>query len=122
MKKGIFKEAWNWTKEHKKGIILSVVTVVGGVVLYKAGASYVERVVKPNMPLPNPEGFVPEIDVGVVGDYARYPGGVVDLWMDKVRLGDMGKLGEELVEQIPDLSENSTMFMITNIFPEGEAT
>lgn len=111
------KEFWN---EHKKEIVLTAAAVVGGIVLVKTGAKYV-KFVKSNAALPNPEGFIPAIDVGVVGDYARYERGDVELWMDNMPLADMGKLGEEIAEKVPDLPENPIVWALLNIRP-GDRT
>ena len=111
------KNAWEFVKENKKKIIFGAAAVVGGFILFKTGAKYV-KIAKAITPLPNPEGFTPEIGVGEVVDFARYDSGSVDLWMDKIPLADMGKLGEEIVEKVPDLPENPIVWSVMNIRPD----
>lgn len=119
MKNNMMKKIWNWTKDHKKEIIITAATAVGGICLIKAGVDCVKIVknVKSNMALPNPEGFIPEIGVGTVGDYARYERGDVELWMDNIPLAELGKLGEEIANKVPDVPENPVVWALLSVRP-----
>ena len=70
-------------------------------------------------PMPNPEKFIPDIDIGVVTDYGKYAEGTVtELWMDHIPLDKMGALATEIREKVPGIPENAIVWTILNIRPD----
>lgn len=112
-----------WIKEHKTEILIATGTVVlGGLCIYgvtkktpKVDTSALATTfVKPeHLKL---EGF----DVGVCDDVLKYNDGGVELWLDNVKLEQMGQLGEEIVKRVTDLPENPNVWALLCIREDRE--
>ena len=107
--RGHIKNVRNWIKDHKKEIgiitVTSVVSAAGGIILYKKfGHIDVACDWKPSE-------FT--FDTGVYdgsNNLYRYHDGAAEIFMyEDIPLSAMGKLGEYLIEQIPDLPDNRTV-------------
>lgn len=96
------KNVWEWVKEHKKEIAIvgavSIVSAAGGIVLYKKFDSASMR-----------DCYLPMLDISAGND--RYHGGGVQIaiYDDSFSLDAMGKLGEHIAENIPDLPDNPSI-------------
>lgn len=93
------KNMLGWCKEHKKEIaiagIISIVSAVGGIVLYK-------KFERTN----TIEWHLPALDISP-GDIRYHDGGTqIAIYDDNFPLAAMGKLGEYIAESIPDLPDN----------------
>jgi hypothetical protein len=109
------KNAWEFVKEHKKEFAIAAVTVIGGVILIKS-------VSKPectknigHFTIHKPEKNLPDLGVGVVGDVIQYDDAVTEIWMDHIPLSDMGKLGEAIRENFPDIPDDYETWALLNI-------
>lgn len=73
------ENAWEWVKDHKVEIACGVVTIICGAVFVKAckESRVIFKALEGAKPMPNPENFIPDIDIGVVNDYAKYAEGTV---------------------------------------------
>lgn len=97
------KNAWNWVKEHKKEIAIagaiSVVSAVGGIVLYKKFG----RIDVAN------DWQLPKLnisDVDIDSNVRRHDGAIEVFIYEDFPLAAMGKFGEYLAENIPYLPDN----------------
>lgn len=100
-----------WIKEHKAEILIVTGTaVLGGLCIYgvskktpksdiKELFDSIDKIKPENIEL---DGF----DVGMCDRAVKYPGGVIDLWVENVKLEQMGDLGEEIIKRVPELPSN----------------
>ena len=93
------KNMWGWTKEHKKEIaiagLISIVSAVGGIVLYKKFEH--TNVV---------DWCPPKLDF-FDEDIVRHHDGAYECFIyEDIPLAAMGKFGEYLAENIPELPDN----------------
>lgn len=109
------KNAWEFIKGHKKVIAGTAITVIGGVVLFKSlpKNKCTEHVV--HLTNPKPEKILPDFGVGVVQDVLQYEDHITEIWMDHIPLADMGKLGEAIRDNIPDIPENYEVWALLNL-------
>lgn len=115
------KNALEWVKDHKVEIACGAVTIVCGAVFVKAckESRAMLKALEATKPMPNPEKFIPDIDIGVVTDYGKYAEGTVtELWMDHIPLDKMGALATEIREKVPGIPENAIVWTILNIRPD----
>ena len=61
---------------------------------------------------------LPNLGIGEVVDCMKYDNGALELMMDKVPITEVGNLGESILKNIPDVSENSKLWMLMGIFEE----
>ena len=110
-------KVFEWIKEHKTAILVTAGTVaLGGLCLYGVSkktpkldtASKSTFVMPKRLPL---TGF----DVGVCDDVIKYDNGTVELWLDNVNLEQMGDLGDEIMNRIPELPENPNVWALLSI-------
>lgn len=93
---------------------------VGGVVLYKVCKTE-PRITTHELKATfdgalNPEHIkIQDFEVGGLDDVVKYGNGSTELWLDRVGIGDIGKLGEEIESKIPDIPENAHIWMLMNI-------
>lgn len=114
------ENAWEWVKEHKIEVACGVVTLVSGIVLFKAckRSQGIIKALETMKPMPNPDKFIPEIDIGTVNDYAKYAKGTVtELMMDNIPLDTMGALAAEIREKVPGIPDGAIVWTILNIRP-----
>ena len=104
-----------WIKEHKVEILAATgVAVLGGLCVY--GVS--KKKPKIDMSALNNICIGPEhlkldgFDVGVCDDVLKYDDGCVELWLDNVKLEQMGDLGGEIVKRVTDLPENPNVWAL----------
>lgn len=96
------KNTWKWVKEHKKEITIagaiSIVSAFGGIVLYK-------KFDHTNMI----DLYLPALDISPGN--SRYHGGgtQIAIYDEVFPLATMGKLGEYIAENIPDLPDNPSV-------------
>jgi len=127
------KNAWEYVKAHKKEICIVGFTTIAGVILYKTTKTAIDTesisaldklINKPvkdyvkdyqNMSV---EGF----GVGELDDYfIKYNSGAVELMVDKMTLGDIGKLGEAIEAACPnDIPNNPSVWALLCIRGENE--
>lgn len=112
------KSVWNFIKERKEEIavtaITAVVMTVSGVILFKSASTKSGDYI-PHFTLPKPEKILPDLGVGEVSDVIRYDDGMVELWMDHIPLSYMGKLGEVIRAEFPDIPDNFETWALLNI-------
>lgn len=112
-------KAIEWIKEHKKDILVTGITaVVGGLGLY-----YISK----KMPKCKNIGSATEsltdtfkseilnvidIGVGALDDAVKYNNGTVELWLDNLRIDELGDLGEAITNNVPDLPENANVWAL----------
>lgn len=113
-----------WIKEHKTEILIVTGTaVLGGLCVYGVTKKKTPKVdtsaltnafVKPeHLKL---EGF----DVGVCDDVLKYNDGGVELWLDNIKLEQMGDLGGEIMKRVTDLPENPNVWALLCIREDRE--
>ena len=115
------EKVWVFVKEHKKEILIgSGIAILGGFGLYKAtrykpsckcsiGKSLLESVNDCR------ETITPDLGVGTLGDAFKYDGGTIELWMDNLNIEDLGKLGEGIVNNIPDVPKDAKVWALLDI-------
>ena len=120
------KNAWEWTKDHKKQIGLAVATTVCGVGLWKNRNHLTFMNAVQNIDKPKEIDIWPkkldliDLGIGALDDAMRYKDGSVVLWMDQIPLSDMGNLGEAICDNIPDLPGNSSVCALMCVKPNVE--
>lgn len=127
MKKKI-KNAWEWTKEHKKEIglgALAVITTVGGVVLFKkfnnpANGCIVEHKIAKVSDVWSKQLYINDIGVGALDDAKLYEQGCIELWMDDIPLTAMGELGETIWEHFENegITKDSEVWALLDVSPK----
>ena len=110
------KNMWGWIKEHKKEIaiagLISIGSAAGGVFLY-------EKIKSINVA----NDWVPTkfnvSDVDFDGNLVRHHDGATEIFVyDCVPLAVMGKFGENIIENIPDLPDNPTTMYVELVIPK----
>lgn len=98
MKKHV-ENMWDWVKEHKKEIaiagVASVISVIGGIIVYRK----IESAKTFDLHLP-------ALDISPGSDRFHGGGTQIAIYDDVFPLAAMGKLGECIAENIPDLPNN----------------
>lgn len=117
------KNAWEWTKEHKKEVALgacAVVVTACGVILFKNRQHSVDiKQAFKSVSDWRPEKLETDLGVGKLDDAMRYPDGMVELWMDDIPLKDMGTLGDAIAAEIPDVPGDSTVWALLAVKPNN---
>lgn len=54
-----------------------------------------------------------------LADAWKYKDGSIELMLDKCHLDNLGKLGEEILEKVPEVPENEQVWMLMNIHPKN---
>jgi hypothetical protein len=98
------KNTWNWIKEHKKEIAIagaiSIVSAVGGIVLYKK----IEDINATKHWMPPKLNIS---DTGIDDNLVRHHDGATEVSIyEDIPLAALGKFGEYLAENIPNLPDN----------------
>ena len=115
------KKAWGFVKEHKKIILIcSGVVILGSLGLYgvnKIKPSYRTVFGKTTFKsgMDCNKTILPNLGVGDLGDAVKYDGGTVELWLDNLTLDDIGKLGEGIINNIPNVSKDSKIWALLDI-------
>ncbi len=97
------KNTWNWIKEHKKEVAIagaiSIISAFGGIVLYKKfDRTNVVDWCPPKLNIS---------DVSIDGNLVRHHDGAIEISIyEDIPLAAMGKFGEYLAENIPNLPDN----------------
>jgi hypothetical protein len=111
--------AIEWIKEHKWKILIAGSSIVlGGLGLYaiskKAGYKIsVEQSLDTKTNIFKAERLnVIDLGVGALDDAIRYNDGTVELWLDNIRLDELGQLGEGINDNIPGLPENANVWAL----------
>lgn len=112
-------KAVEWFKEHKWEILVAGSTIVlGGLGIYaiskKAGHRIsIEQALDTETDVfASKKMYLTDIGVGALDDAIRYNDGTVELWLDNVKLDELGKLGEGITENISDLPENANVWAL----------
>lgn len=122
--KAKMNKVWNWAKEHKDEIIMASGTVVlTGIGIYcclkmpgqNAKSAFEDIADQLECEVSKPEKIAPMLGVGKLEEALRYDDGVIELWMDKLKMEDIGKLGEGIVDNIPNVPENAEVWILMNI-------
>ena len=118
------KNAWEWTKEHEKEIIIATcagVAAICGVILFKNSKNPAVTAIKKAFSSEwRPEKLnILDLGVGKLGDAMKYPDGTVELWLDDVPLADMGALGDAITDQISDISGNNGVWALLSVKPNN---
>ena len=98
------KKGWEWIKDHKKEIaivgVTSIVSAIGGVILYK-NFSHTNVMKNWNPPKLNIS------DNSIDGNLVRCHDGAVELFIyEEIPLDAMGEFGKYIMANIPDLPNN----------------
>lgn len=123
MKTNKIENVCTWIKDHKIEIVCGVVTVIGGVVLYKVGQHKNSIVIALNEaePIDARVKYKPDISIGTVIECVRYPDfDCTELLIDDVPLDAMGDLVEEIKDKIPNIPENAIINTVLSIYPSKE--
>ena len=114
------KKVVNYIKEHKTEIIVgSGVTILGGICahkIYKADKG--TKCIKTNNILKVEHITDVDLGVGKVEDIIRFPEGAIEFWVDNVDIKDVGKLGESMMTNVPDVTADSELWMLTVVKPK----
>lgn len=99
------KNTWNWIKEHKKEVAIagaiSIVSAVGGIALYKKfdRANVIDLQLSKLLP--------DEGDNYLDSNVFRHHDGAYECFIyEDIPLAALGKFGEYLAENIPELPDN----------------
>lgn len=118
--KNKFNKAWEFVKDYKREILIGAgVAIAAGFGLYKITSRKpeiivdLEQISTETMNCKNL--FKPELGVGVVEDAIKYDCGTIELMVDQLKLSDIGKLGEEIANKIPDIHENAKVWSLISI-------
>lgn len=124
--KAAIEKAWNFVKENKKVIIFATTVAGGTILLATLESQRVSRQLdkitnRPPMPLPTyrdvdykseigevAEVYVVENDKGVANE--------VELMINCVKTEDLGKLGEEIINNIPEVKPDQELSLWINGF------
>ena len=108
-------KVFEWIKEHKMELLIAAGTVaLGGICLYKCsntkskielGTSSKPSIGPKKIPLTC-------FGVGACDDALKYNDGTVELWLDNINLDQMGDLGDEIANCIPELPENPNVWAL----------
>lgn len=117
-----FSKVKAWFKENKTKILVCVGTAaVGGLAIYAVGKTVPALTIKSTTFKTEDASkfktnFDPGLVIGEVGDAIKYKDGNVELWMDKIKLSELGQLGEDIAAKIPEANENSYVWALMNIY------
>ena len=97
------KNTWNWVKEHKKEVAIagaiSIISAVSGIVLYKKfdSANTIDWL-PPKLNISN---------TSIGGNLVRHHDGAYECFIyEDIPLAALGKFGEYLAENIPELPDS----------------
>lgn len=102
MKKDEFKK---WVKEHKKGILIGVGATVALIALKPLKKWYDYISWEQELPLDLKTGCVESAT-----EYMDY----IETYLCGIKSSDMGDLGKELAEKLPNVTEDTTFYAILN--------
>lgn len=97
------KNTWEWVKEHKKEVTIagaiSVVSALSGIILYKKfNCANVIDWCPPKLNIS---------DTSIDGNLIRHHNGAIEVLIyEDIPLAAMGRFGEYLAENIPDIPDN----------------
>jgi hypothetical protein len=117
------QKAKDYVKEHKKEILivsgLAIIGVVAGVGLNKVSKNGSHDLTDVLNTISGQEHTKPDLGVGITEDVVRYEdNGLIELWLDNLKLSDIGKLGEGITENISDVPENAKIWALMSIQEE----
>lgn len=118
------KKALEFVKEHK----VEILVITGGVVLGCLGIRHLQKketemlgdLILETTNTVWPDDITKNVcwdgAVGCVDDILKYPNnGAIELWLDRMQLQDLGKLGEDILTRIPDVPENHKVWALLSI-------
>lgn len=107
-------KVFEWIKEHKTEILIATGTIVlGGLCVYGVSKKTPKVDSTSTKIFAGPEHLkLTGFDVGVCDDVLKYNDGSVELWLDNVKLEQIGELGGEITKRIPELPENSNVWAL----------
>ena len=118
------KKAWEFVKEHK----VEILVVTGATVLGCLGIRHINKkeakmlgdLLVENKNIVWPDDITKNVcwdgAVGCVDDILKYPdNGTIEMWLDRIYLNELGKLGEDILARIPDLPENHEVWALLSI-------
>lgn len=110
----------NWVKDHKWEIIGAAALVAGafgvGYVLQRNASAKTVTIDIPANPLKPEHLKVTDWAVGKLDDIMKYDNGAYELWMDEVPIEDMGKLGEEILNNCT--TQGRTAWILLEVHPD----
>lgn len=115
------KKAWDWIKEHKKEILITTGTVVGvGVLGYfgvKSWNKYPNTIVDQLNDvdtdqhwLENPVAKLDHVTITDLWNHGEFTEGIIN----DFTAADMGKVGEELMANIPEVKSDTVLSAVFN--------
>ena len=111
-----------FVKKNSGKILLVTSSAVAGIILYNVFKVKPKFISKNTMNLikVSAERFdtPPNLGIGEVVDCLKYDDGALELMMDKVPITEVGNLGESILKNISDVSENSKLWMLMGFFEE----
>lgn len=117
MLKEKMKKAKVYVCEHKREFIIGAgLIVVGGIVFVvtkqKPKTVTVDKILEMNP-------TIPKLDIGTISDLQVYENGNIDLILNDVKLADLGKVGEELIDKFstevsPDTAVTALMGLLVD--------
>ena len=114
--KNKLKKVWAWTVDHNSEIIEISLPIISGVVLF-ALAKHVAKSATVSNHVGHEHCLMPKLGGGECSDITTYLNGTVELWLDEVKLSEMGTLGEDIVNHISPLPENAKVWGLLSIYP-----
>ena len=106
------KRVGKYVKDHKKEIIIGTIVTVGGALVGKFAWDHRRTMTKPEL-LESLGGFTHhdmKFDVGYTEGYSS-KGDWIGTTFNDLRVGDLGKVGSEMLK-IPGITEESTISAI----------
>lgn len=107
-----------WIKENKTKILIGTgAAVLGGIAVYAIGKSVPKLDLKSTtLASESLDGvtkhFKPDITIGALDDALQYKDGSIELWMDNIKINELGQLGEEFLGKLPNVNEDSNVWAL----------
>lgn len=117
--KNKLKKAWEWTVDHNSEIIGISLPIISGVVLF-ALAKHVAKSATVSNHVEHEYCLMPKLGGGKCSDIKIYSNGGVELWLDELKLSEMGTLGEDIMNHVNNISplpENAKVWALLTIYP-----
>lgn len=106
----------DWCKIHAGDLIATGIILGSGIVCYKLIKSLPKgNSIAVSDPVDTTKKILPNLGIGKLDDALQYTDGAVELWLDELKLKDLGKLGEEIKNAVGDLPENEKVWALLDI-------
>lgn len=118
------KKAWTWVKGHKEEILVTCGSLlIGSLAVYGACELFDKHVVHKRtfildldkLPKMDTEELHPKLGLGEFQWCDKHGDDIITLAVDKLSISDIGELGKEISSNIPDITENASIWTLVSI-------